>query len=319
MKKLKISSLIQLCIPLFLLIAFTLIIVFPQYVPFLQVHVRSYAGIGTESFAIPSPNRIGKAIKFNLKKVPAGVCPSGCVDIPDGTVVKEPFMIAETEVTVELWDRVVSAAGQKGYSFSRVKMPLENKLCPVEVVSWRDAIVWCNALSELLSLEPVYYSDEAMQTPIRSSADLVAIDDEVFVLPTSRGFRLPGSMEWEFAARYIDGATWTPGGHPSGSPYPYYYGSYATGYAVYMSDFSRRVKSKGSNMLGVYDMSGNVWEWCFDRFSDDKANPDAWTKRVTRGGGWSGNAYRLQIGGKFGTLPDAVERGQGFRIARSSW
>jgi formylglycine-generating enzyme required for sulfatase activity len=62
-------------------------------------------------------------------------------------------------------------------------------------------------------------------------------------------------------------------------------------------------------------MSGNVWEWCFDAFSDEKGVE----KRVVRGGGWIGTPYRLQIGGEFGSKPEILEQAQGFRVAKSGW
>jgi len=319
MKKAKVLFLVQLCIPLVLLIIFSLIIVFPSKVPFLQIHVSSWDGIGQESFSVPGRNGKENGVKFIMKRVPSGVCPSGCTDIPGGTTVAHPFLLGETEVTSEIWNAVVAASVSKGYEFSRKEWPSRDKRYPVEGVSWRDALVWCNALSETSGLVPVYYADAGFLSPVRSEVGLEAIADDVFVRPEADGFRLPFSAEWELAARYIDGIEWTPGGNPSGSTHVYFSGSFVDAYAVYLDERANPVRSKASNRLGIYDMSGNVWEWCFDRFSEDERGSDAYVKRVVRGGSWSSNAYRMQIGGKFGTLPDAIESGQGFRIARSGW
>ncbi len=317
-KKIPLRSIVPVAIPLFLLAVFTFCIVFPEFVPFLQVHQKSYPGIGSETVTVPGVNGRGRAIRFVLKKVPSGVSPSECTDVPGGTVVTDPFMLAETEVTVGLWDRVVALSAGTGYSFDR-PAAASNPRFPVEKVSWRNAVVWCNALSEVLSLDPVYYADEGLAVPVRSALELASLSDEPYIRKDSRGFRLPSSMEWELAARYIDGETWTRGGSPSGSAALYFDGSLASGYAVFLRDGPEPVRTKASNRLGIYDMSGSVWEWCFDRFSPSGEDEIAYAKRVVRGGSWSSNAYRLQIGGRFGTLPDAVERGQGFRVARSGW
>lgn len=312
-------TIIPVAIPLILLAIFTLCIVFPDYVPMLQIHQKSYPGIGSETVTLKGEKGKGRTMRFVMKRVPAGVAPSECTDVPGGTVVKEPFMIAETEVTVGLWDRVVAYAAGKGYAFDRPAVAASNSRFPVEKVSWRNAVVWCNALSEALSLDPVYYADAGYAVPIRSVSALASLADEPFIRPDSRGFRLPSSMEWELAARYVDGERWSRGGCPSGSESLYFDGSLAAGYAVFLRDGPEPVRSKASNRLGIYDMSGSVWEWCFDRFSLSTEDELAHVKRVVRGGSWSSNAYRLQIGGRFGTLPDAVERGQGFRVARSGW
>ncbi len=317
-KKIPLRSIVPVAIPLFLLAVFTLCIVFPDYVPFLQVRQKSYPGIGSETVTVKGVNGKGRAIRFVLKQVPSGVAPSECTDVPGGTVVTDPFMIAETEVTVGLWDRVVALSSEMGYSFDQ-SSAVSNPRFPVEKVSWRNAVVWCNALSEVLSLDPVYYADERLTVPVRSPGDLASLSDEPFFRKDSRGFRLPSSMEWELAARYVDGERWTRGGSPSGSDALYFDGSRASGYAVFLRDGPEPVRTKASNRLGIYDMSGSVWEWCFDRFSPSREDELAYTKRVVRGGSWMSNAYRLQIGGRFGTLPDAVERGQGFRVARSGW
>ena len=123
LRKMPFRSLIQVAIPLFLLAAFTLCIVFPDLVPFLQIHVKSYEGLGAESFTLKGQGGKGPAVSFSLKRVPAGIAPAECTDIPGGTVVNSAFMLAETEVTNALWDRVALLSASRGYVLDRPVLP----------------------------------------------------------------------------------------------------------------------------------------------------------------------------------------------------
>ena len=329
--KIKLKSIISVLVPLTLLAIFAVSITFPDYILNLTITPKSHAGIGTETHTLHSSTGEGslKEISFSLKKVPSGIAPGLCTDEPGMTVVDMPFRLAETEVTGALWDAVRVSGASAFYTFSSVPQA-SGPNHPVEFISWREAIVFCNALSVALGFTPVYFRDESFTQPIRSAAELARAHDYVHVDTSSEGFRLPGSAEWELAARYIDGETWTPGGHPSGSTHPYYFDSRTSFFAVYGESSSSPVKSKASNKLGLYDMSGNVWEWCFDRFDwrhpvweglleDEQAAAEAARKRVVRGGSWLGTFYRMQIGGEFGSLPDLEAYGQGLRVARSGW
>ncbi len=311
MTKEKRNALIQTLIPLLLLLIFSFCIFFPNMLPFLKSKSKSSDGLASFPFSVPGQKE--KTIAFIMKKVPSGTAPSGCTDIPGGTMVARTFLLGETEVTKSVWAAVYSRSLSLGFAYEGGKEPAQdNNRFPVTEVSWRDAIVWCNALSAELGLLPVYFQDAAFLVPLKSVSLLAAAGDGVFVNPDSPGFRLPLSAEWELAARYKDGSLWTPGGNPSGGPDAYYDLVSAADFAVFDADSTAPVKSRLSNALGIYDMSGNVWEWCFDRFDNTSGD-----KRVVRGGSWIGNAYRLQIGGTFGTLSGALERGQGFRIAKN--
>ncbi len=331
MAKIRLKSVLSIVVPLCLLVLFALLITFPNHVVAFTIAPKSHEGLGTEMHAIRFTKSDGSAheVSFALKKVPSGIAPGLCTDEPALTVVDKPFRLAETEVTGELWDAVRASGSSAFFTLSEAPRA-SGERHPIEWVSWREAVVFCNALSVALGFSPVYYRDEAFTSPFRSAAELAAEDDRVHVDESANGFRLPGSAEWELAARYIDGTEWTPGGHPSGGTHPYYYDSRSSFYAVYAKETSSPVRSLASNRLGLYDLSGNVWEWCFDRFdwrhpvsgSEQQTDPaamEAARKRVVRGGSWLGTFYRIQIGGEFGSLPDLESFGQGFRIARSGW
>ena len=178
-------------------------------------------------------------VDFNMRLAPAATFPTGANDDGEGTV-DTPFWIAETQVTYELWHAVYTWAtdwdrGRSRYEFANAGMegsttgggsypnynnignlPTKKGNEPVTMVSWRDSIVWANALSEMLGYAPVYSYNGAV---IRNSTDGTACDNSV--QENTDGFRLPTSDEWELAARYIDGSSWTPGDYASGATADY--------------------------------------------------------------------------------------------------
>ncbi len=207
--------------------------------------------------------------------------------------ITKPFYLGMYEVTQSEYERVMgrnpSAFSSSGDRSERVSGSDTSRF-PVETVAWKDAMEFCRRLSA---------------TDAERSA--------------GRVYRLPTEAEWEYACRAGSNTKWSFGDSET-SP---------GDYAWYSGNSDRKthpVGQKKPNAWGLYDMHGNVWEWCQDwrdadyyaaSPTDDPQGPSAGWLRVTRGGGgyYSARACRSAYRGR-GT-PDYRSRGLGFRLAFS--
>ncbi|MEZ4772293.1 MAG: SUMF1/EgtB/PvdO family nonheme iron enzyme [Bacteroidia bacterium] len=209
---------------------------------------------------------------------------------PIHKVTLDSFLIGKYPVTQALWSALMPK------NPSEFKGP--NR--PVEQVTWLDAAKFCNVLSKNQGLKEVYEFNGEV---------------EVLINYESNGFRLPTEAEWECAAK---------GGVVDGGKY-YYAGSndlnFVSWHESNCHEQSQPVGLKMPNQLGIYDMSGNVWEWCNDWYMDytekEEENPigsNIKTERVRRGGSWRFDYRGCRVAYRRSKPVEFLDDDLGFRL-----
>lgn len=212
-------------------------------------------------------------------------------EFPVHKIFLSDFYISVYEVSIKTWKDIMGGNSRKTDSIN-----------PVDKVSWDEAVQFCNMLSEELGLTPVY---------IFNGTDITCNFD-------ADGYRLPTEAEWEFAAKggllsknYIysgsdkaDSVAWTGEEKPR-KPQP--------------------IGVKKANELGIFDMSGNLAEWCWDYYNknyykySEYKNPSGPTRgraRILRGGSWIFNSIFAKTSYRLSDNPDTKNYHYGFRLVR---
>ncbi|MDR0684915.1 MAG: formylglycine-generating enzyme family protein [Spirochaetaceae bacterium] len=239
----------------------------------------------------------------------------------------DSFVMAKHETTQELWFTVQYWALANGYQFQNEKSALseDNKNKPVTGISWRDAMVWYNAYSEMTGLEPVYRDSSGNVLKDSRNENAAACDGAVMD-KTKTGFRLPTEVEREFAAR---------GGNPGEPDWMFMYsGSNNADEVAWRHGNSQYVTcpvgGKNANRLGLFDLSGNVQEWCWDwmNWAVDvtAATPEdgaaysgtapVANQEAFNGGGVGSNITMSCVSYRWGYGPSYTDGYVGFRVVR---
>ena len=230
---------------------------------------------------------------------------------PVRNVTVDSFFMMRTEVTFDQYDAYLNAKQVSSVfgPFGRGDQPLVN-------VNWYRAIAFANWLSEQDDLRTVYSwpgSDANDYDLVRQSPDLVAVTWD----QSANGWRLPTEAEWEYAAR---GGRNTRGTLFAGNDDL----NLVAWYRDNSGQKARLVATKEPNELGIFDLSGNVFEWCFDRYGpyegDDLRNPVGpltGHQRVLRGGGHNSEEMRTLVTSRDREVPQNGYHNRGFRLVRS--
>ena len=220
---------------------------------------------------------------------------------------------------------------------------------PVEGVTWYDAVWYCNALSEKEGLTKAYNIEVTQVEQESGKTGYYIYSANVTLNENATGYRLPTEAEWEYAAR---------GGDPNAADWNYTFSGADTaeGVSYYSSKNSgldsvgwyrynsingttgdtelssgkqgygtHQVGKKAANALGLYDMSGNVWEWCYDWYGtvntgkeSDPTGASSGSRRVYRGGSWFSLAGDVSVSYRYGYGPYFRNYSLGFRVVRQA-
>ena len=241
------------------------------------------------------PKEVVNTIGMKLVLIPKGMFTMGSPIEEEGAsndeeqhevTISKDYYLGVTEVTQGQYEKVM---GTKPSYFQGDKIKGSSSNHPVEQVSWEDAVEFCKKLSDL---------------PEEKAA--------------GRVYRLPTEAEWEYACR-------------AGSKTAYSFGESSKSLGDYAwfdgnsNGQTHPVGEKKANAWGLYDMHGNVWEWCSDWYGDypngavsDPVGPREGSNRVLRGGGWISGAANCRSANRGWRDPSGRDDRFGFRVALSS-
>ncbi len=262
-------------------------------VPAGVIEGRVFVRIGKINSNILSIN-IDKLHLFELVEITAGSFLMGSnIGMEDekparDVTISRNFYITKYEIT-KLQFKSVMGSVPGGYTANDF---------PADSISWRMAVEFCNSLSLIRGYDAYYYIN----------------GDTVSAIDTANGWRLPTEAEWEYAARAGSDKDFSGTGDLNDM-----------GWYDANSGFKPHlVGQKAANQFGLYDIHGNVWEWCWDYYSadyysagenDDPQGPAAGLRRVARGGAWnSGNSLARSPNR---TYDESFIGATGFRIVRN--
>ncbi|HVP39347.1 MAG TPA: SUMF1/EgtB/PvdO family nonheme iron enzyme [Candidatus Saccharimonadales bacterium] len=228
-----------------------------------------------------------------------------------------PFSLGRYEVTQERWQALM---GWNESDFSGADRP-------VDEVTWYDAVDFCNRRSAAEGLPPAY----ALSGVYRSGNHILLA--QVAWDRSADGYRLPTEAEWEYACRAGSTTAFANGGAMVWAgriaPEGCWSDSVLDAIGWYCGDApggTRPVGGKAANAWGLYDMHGNVWEWCWDwawayppGAATDPTGPDTGEFRVRRSGAWDRGSSACRSASRYYGAPGFHYVAYGLRVARGAW
>ena len=239
-------------------------------------------------------------------------------EIPAHQVTLHDFLLGQYEVTQGQYFEITGQRPSSCRTNPELRGPEGWKSLPVEMVNWYEALIFCNKLSIKENLKPVYRINNSTHP---NDWGEVPTDDttaawHVVMVHGANGYRLPTESEWEYAARGGVNTTNRFAGSNDPDPVAWFYENSGT--------MSHQIGQKAPNELDLYDMSGNVMEWCWDwqgaytaAAKENPHGPSSGLYKVIRGGGWSYAIAYCNVAHRHNNLPYYRGVNLGFRVARS--
>ena len=299
----------------------------PETKPVLEAYVKQYTGVKVRFDGVEETVEVPEAAKVTavLGRPTAGKMGYAMVRIQPGTFTmgspaSEPdrsndetvhqvtltraYLMGTTEVTQGLWTKVMGSNPSK---FTACGAD-----CPVEQVSWCDAVVFANKLSAAEGFTAAYTLPAGFSAGMDFDRCNAAASG-VRMNRAANGYRLPTEAEWEFAARAGEQALYAGGNDLDAVGW----------YGGNSGSMTHPVGRKRANAWGLQDMSGNVWEWTWDVYGDypgavtDPLGVASGPNRVNRGGSWLFTADDARAAYRYGSYPGRRYDLLGLRLSRT--
>ena len=272
---------------------------------------------------------------LNMAYIPSGTFTMGDMSgdgdpyggTPTHTVTLSAFYMDKNLVTKAQWDAVFTWATNNGYSFYHAGSGKAANH-PVQTINWYDCVKWCNARSQKEGLTPAYYTDAGLTTVYKTNPVAPYVK-------WNTGCRLPTEAEWEYAARgglngkrfpWGDTITLNQANYYSVTIYSYEVSTtrgWNPNYQAGGEPYTSPVGSFAANGYGLYDMAGNVYEWCWDWYDSyssgsqtDPRGPASGLYRSLRGGSWYDNPDCCRSASRVYSDPNDNGNIAGFRAVR---
>jgi len=287
------------------------------FVRFKPLNTQNYSGnISCSSNGVSTKNIAVTAFGVDILLINGGTFQMGSTngennEQPVHLVTLNTFYINKYEVTQAEW--ITTMGSNPSYNISSANNPVDN-------VSWYNILVYCNKRSIQEGFTPCYTINNSTNPDTWGAIPISNNNttwDAVICNWNSNGYRLPTEAKWEFSARggnTINDYTYSGSNNVEDVAW----------YSLNSNGFTHQVGTKNPNGLGIYDMSGNVYEWCWDRFSIYNSSPQTnptgsitGIDRVCRSGGISSVSNYCRVSSRISYYPHGIDYTNGFRLVRS--